>query len=91
MHYRPARWTIRVPVVLHVDDGDIDALTQSVSSTGLRIEGLFSLTRETNVKISAPGAEFDAKVVWAGGRRAGLEFDVPQSRKALIDAGLRHP
>lgn len=89
MQYRPERWDISTPVTLRVGDETVEARAQSASSTGVGIETDLGLSPHAGVTLVSNGQEFAVRVAWVSGTRAGLEFEVPQTRKALIAANLR--
>lgn len=91
MRYRPARWSLSTEVVIRTEDEERPARTGSVSRSGISVTGAARLWRGQAVVIVAPGAELAARVAWCSGQRAGLEFDLPQTKAELRAAGLGRP
>ena len=89
MRYRPQRKPCDLPVLLGTPKGDeVEARATSVSSTGLRIQGVQGLRREDELRLTVGGTDLTGHVAWVNNDRAGVEFDIPQTRKALRKMGF---
>lgn len=89
MHYRPQRWRLSKTVDLETSSGTITGEVRCISSTGFRVHSSDGLSRGLRLKVISNGITIPASVAWVSDTRAGIEFEKPQTRKALEAAGLR--
>ncbi len=90
MYYRPRRWACNRTITVETGSGDQDGQVQSVSATGLGVIGVRGLAIGDAVTIRSDQHRIAGRVAWVDGTRAGIEFETPQTRAALAEAGLRN-
>jgi PilZ domain len=73
--------------VISVRGREFEARIRDLSSLGVLVEMDQPPALGTKVLFSRARLSAPARVAWAGGNRAGLEFESPVDEKALLDPG----
>lgn len=76
----------RIPRRVKISSGEQTATTIDISASGVQIESSLALGPDQTLRLSLmPGLNVVARVAWASGRRAGLEFsEVDEATRLLL-------